>query len=515
MDDSGNRILVLAPLGRDAEMLASALRGTGFRPEICGDAAAVAAALEGGGGALLLAEEALTPAAVALLVDAVDRQPAWSDLPIVVLTSGGRATEPGTAVLDNLRRLGNVTFLERPVRVMTLLSTVAAALRARRRQYEVRNHLHERMRIEERLVAEGRAKDEFLAMLGHELRNPLAAIAAATHLLERTALPDDGSVPARRVIARQIRHLTRLVDDLLDVSRVTSGKIDLARKPLDAGVAVRNCVAALHASGALTRHRIAVETEPVWVNADDVRLDQIVNNLLVNAVKYTPADGEIRVRVRRDGDAAVIRVEDTGHGMDPELVSRVFDLFVQGRRGIERAQGGLGIGLTLVRRLVELHGGTVSAESEGAGRGSRFTIRLPAVSAPATAPTAPGRATPRAARRVLIVEDNDDARDMMAYMLKDAGHEVIEAADGPRGLDAALRERPDVAIVDVGLPVMDGYELARQVRATENGTRMVLIALTGYGLPEDRRRAHDAGFDCHLIKPVDFEALEAALALRA
>ncbi|HYE90014.1 MAG TPA: HAMP domain-containing sensor histidine kinase, partial [Terriglobales bacterium] len=393
MDDSGDRVLILAPLGRDAEVLATALRGAELRPEILRDLAEVTARVSDEVGTLILAEEALAPSSIGELVAALERQPAWSDLPVVILTSGGRATEPGLPVLASLRRLGNVTFLERPVRMMTLLSTVAAALRARRRQYEVRNHLRDRTRIEAELVAESRAKDEFLAMLGHELRNPLSAIAAAALILDQNAPPGDGSVPARRVIGRQIRHLTRLVDDLLDVSRVTSGKIDLARKPLDVDVAVRNCVASLQAGGTLSRHRLELETEPVWVDADDVRLDQVVNNLLVNAVKYTPPDGTIRVSVRAEGTQAVIAVEDTGTGIEPQLLPHVFDLFVQGRRGIERAQGGLGIGLTLVRRLIELHGGSVSAESAGGGRGSRFVVRLPAVRAPAMAAETPGRPT--------------------------------------------------------------------------------------------------------------------------
>jgi two-component system, sensor histidine kinase len=514
VDDRIDQILILAPLGRDAEMLATALRAVGLSPVGCRTVAEVIAGLTSSVGTVVLAEEALTPPAMSALVAALDQQPTWSDIPIIILTASGRMAEPSVADLKRFNQLGNVTLLERPIRVMTLHSSVESALRARRRQYEVRDHLLERERTEAALKAESRAKDEFLAMLGHELRNPLGAIAAAAHLLDVTAPnvgDDDGSAQARRVIERQVRHLTRLVDDLLDVSRVTTGKIELSRRPLDAAAAVANCVAALRAAGRVDSHSLDVVATPVWVEADEVRLDQIINNLLVNALKYTPEGGRIEVSVRQiDGDA-VISVRDTGIGIASDLLPHVFDLFVQGGRAIERKQGGLGIGLTLVHRLVQLHGGAAEASSAGAGQGSTFTVRLPAVSAPVETALPAVPSDGRRARRVLLVEDNDDSRQVMALTLKDAGHEVYEASDGPTGLAVALRERPDVAIIDVGLPGLNGYEVAERIRAAPEAHGMILVALTGYGLPEDRKKATAAGFDRHLVKPIDFDQLERVL----
>ena len=515
MDDRNDRILIVAPFGRDAEMLTTALRAAGLTAEACRDAGDLTGDLMNTAGAVLLAEEALTPGAMATLIAALDHQPPWSNIPIIVLTASGRMAEPSVADLKRFNQLGNVTLLERPIRVMTLRSSVESALRARRRQYEVRDHLFERERTEAALKAESRAKDEFLAMLGHELRNPLGAIAAAAHLLD-VAAPDvgddDDSTRARRVIDRQVRHLTRLVDDLLDVSRVTTGKIELSRRPLDAAAAVANCVAVLRAAGRVDGHSLEVVATPVWVEADEVRLDEVINNLLVNALKYTPEGGRIEVSVRQVDADAVISVQDTGIGIPGDLLPHVFDLFVQGGRAIERQQGGLGIGLTLVRRLVELHGGSAEAKSAGTGQGSTFVVRLPAVPAPVetTLPAAPSNG--RSARRILLVEDNDDARQVMVLTLRDVGHEVYEASDGPTGLAVALRDRPDVAIIDVGLPGLNGYEVAERIRAAPEAHGMLLIALTGYGLPDDRRRATAAGFDRYLVKPIDFDQLERMLA---
>jgi signal transduction histidine kinase/CheY-like chemotaxis protein len=522
VDESNDPVLILAPLGRDAEVLAAALRNAGLHPEL-GRSVDEVAARVATAGVLLLAEEALARADISRLLTALDRQLPWSDVPIVILTSGGRMAEPSAAALQRFHRLGNVTLLERPLRIMTLVSTVASALRARRRQYEVRDHLMERVRNEAELklradeaTAASRAKDEFLAMLGHELRNPLGALTAASNLLDVTAATDsDASAPARRVIGRQLRHLTRLVDDLLDVSRVTSGKIELSRRPLDVALAVSNCVAALRAAGRIDGHTLEVATAPAWVHADEVRFDQIVNNLLVNALKYTRPGGRIDVAVECDDGTVSIHVRDNGIGMGADLVPRVFDLFVQGGSALERTQGGLGIGLTLVRRLVDLHGGAVEAHSDGPGQGSTFVVRLPGWSVPPEAEAPAVREPVASPRRVLVIEDHEDAREMMALMLKDAGHQVYQASDGAEGLAVALRERPDVAIVDIGLPGLSGYEIAVRLRATPEGTHMLLVALSGYGLAEDRRRSTEAGFDHHLVKPVDFGQLTRVLSRAA
>jgi signal transduction histidine kinase/ActR/RegA family two-component response regulator len=369
--------------------------------------------------------------------------------------------------------------------------------------------------------AANRSKDEFLAMLGHELRNPLGAISNAASLLESGR--NDASIAsrARAIIARQVNHLTRLTDDLLDAGRALMGKIVLRSQPLDLAAVVAQSLATLKASERTARHTIAEELEPAWVEADSIRLDQVVSNLVLNAVKYTPAGGAIRVSVKREGGDAVLRVCDDGIGLEPELASRVFELFVQGDRELDRSQGGLGIGLTLVRRLAEMHGGSASVHSGGAGKGAEFTVRIPAIEAvppprpsltPSTLRAPEGEGVHAPARDILIVEDNEDVRETLRVLLELSGHRVEEANDGVAGLEKVLAMQPEVALVDVGLPKMDGYELARRIRASKDIRRPFLVALTGYGLPEDRQRAFDAGFDAHIVKPVDKQALEDLLA---
>jgi len=333
-------------------------------------------------------------------------------------------------------------------------------------------------------------------------------------VLDTPGVPEDSARRAREVIMRQNAHLARLVDDLLDVARVTSGKIVLTRQPLDLAEAVQRGVATLAASGRSAHHRVTLDLEPVWANVDDTRLEQVVANLVGNALRFTPPDGTIAVTLRAAGGEAVLEVRDSGMGIAPEMLPRVFDMFVQGARGSDGGPGGLGLGLTLVQRIAELHDGTVEAASDGPGRGSVFTLRLPAMPAPPApvprrAPASPTNGGTR--RRVVIVEDNGDAREMLRFALELAGHEVHEAHDGPSGLATILRLRPDVAIVDVGLPELDGYEVARRVRAAAHSA-IHLIALTGYGQPDDRRQALEAGFDAHLVKPVEPDALQAAIA---
>ena len=373
----------------------------------------------------------------------------------------------------------------------------------------------ERVAMFEEAQQANRAKDEFLAMLGHELRNPLGAISSAVRLLGPPEATSERATLARDVIARQTRHLSRLVDDLLDVARVMTGKVLLERQPLDLGDVVTRHVTSLRATGKMQEHVVNLETTPVWVDADVIRIEQIISNLVSNALKYTPAGGTITIRVSRDNGFAVLTVEDTGVGMQPHLLSRIFDLFVQGERRLERTQGGLGIGLTLVRRLVELHGGTVEAFSEGPDLGSRFTVRLRASTAPRAMGDArrpPGWSV--ASRRILVIEDNADARAMLRHLLEIAGHEVHEAADGRQGLEMALSIQPDVALIDLGLPGLDGYEIARRLRAADERRNILLVAVTGYGSPEDRERSLMAGFDVHLVKPVDPDLLAGVLARR-
>ena len=370
---------------------------------------------------------------------------------------------------------------------------------------------HERTAREE-AEASSRTKDEFLAMLGHELRNPLAAIGSGIAVLNRLGTTDERSTHAREVITRQVAHLRQLMDDLLDVGRVTTGKIILSRRTFDLSVLARRSWAVFESTGTFARHVAKLETETVWVDADETRMAQVIDNLLTNAVKYTPAGGSVNMTVRREHDDALIRVADTGIGIGPTLLPRIFDLFVQGERTRDRAKGGLGIGLTLVKRLVEMHGGSVGAVSEGAGRGSVFTVKLPRALVPVAVPPAtPTRAAATDTRRVLLVEDSADVRGMLRVMLELDGHDVHEAEDGVTGLAQALRLLPDVAIVDIGLPGLDGCELARQLRATGAGRKMILVAVSGYGQPEDQKLSREAGFDAHLVKPVDADTLTQAI----
>jgi PAS domain S-box-containing protein len=352
-----------------------------------------------------------------------------------------------------------------------------------------------------------RRKDEFLALLSHELRNPLAPIMTAVQLME---LQGDVATPREReVIKRQGQHLVRLVDDLIDVSRVARGKVTLARKRLELATVVAKAIESAAPLLEERRHdlRLSVAPEGLAVDADDVRLTQVVSNLLTNAGRYTPPGGQIEVTGAREGADVVLRVRDNGVGIDAALLPHVFDMFVQGPRGPDRLQGGLGLGLSLVRTLTELHGGKAFVHSDGPNRGSTFTVRLPA-SAPVAADvnaarTTTGRIASDSARRVLVVDDNRDAADMIALLLSRAGHEVATAADASQALSVAIAFQPQIAVLDIGLPVMDGYALGRELRARLGGATPILIALTGYGQEQDQRRSAEAGFAAHLVKPVD------------
>jgi signal transduction histidine kinase/ActR/RegA family two-component response regulator len=366
---------------------------------------------------------------------------------------------------------------------------------------------------EARQIAEqqNKAKDTFLAMLGHELRNPLSAISGAISVMEAAGPTAEMSGRARAIIARQSQHLERIIDDLLDAARMLTGKISLVRKPIDLGEAVRTCIAGLKATGQTEGYEVNVETSPAWLFADPTRIDQIINNLVFNALKYTPAGGRIDVAVRTEHGQAVLEVRDNGVGIAPELLNDVFVAFVQGASSIDRAKGGLGIGLTMVRRLAELHGGSATAASDGPGSGSTFQVRLPLAEETVMPPEAAAIKNSGEGCRVLLVEDNQDARVMIATVLSLQGYLVLEASNGGDGLRLARDEMPDVAIVDIGLPDMDGYEFARRLRADRRTMDIGLIALTGYGLEADAMQAMDAGFDKHLVKPVNTERLLLAI----
>ncbi len=383
-----------------------------------------------------------------------------------------------------------------------------------RKQHEAesRERRDEAEALAESLRAANRAKDEFLAMLGHELRNPLGTLTNAVAVLERLA----GDETMRHVVAiigRQTGQLARLVDDLLDVARVTSGKIELHRRPVDLHALARRSLDALAQAGRTERHTVLLEGPVVHVDGDPVRLEQVINNLVDNALKYTPGTGRVTVTTERVGETAVLRVRDTGQGIRTELLGHVFDLFVQESQSLDRSRGGLGLGLALVKRLVELHGGSVAVWSAGPGQGSEFTVKLPAIAAPVPAsPMSPGSPpAPARGRRVLVVEDSPDARQSLRLLLELAGHEVETSEDGPSGLAKLRSFRPDVALIDLGLPGLDGYAVAREVRQWPEAHAIRLVAVTGYGQAEDRRRALAAGFDLHVTKPVDASMLDEML----
>ena len=459
-------------------------------------------------GCAVLVEEALTRTEVETFREVLARQPAWSDLPLVLLASQG--TSLGALVERVFPDSGNLAVLERPLNPVTLITAVRMGLRARNRQLQVRDLL------EQRSIAV-RRRDEFLAMLAHELRNPLAPLRNAVYIMRQPALA--GSVLGKTVdlIDRQTTHLKRLVDDLLDVSRLEVGKVQLRREAVDLNVAVsaavEACMPAIAARGQVMDARLA--PEPLTIDADPVRIEQVIGNLVSNASKFTPERGGIRVQVSRDGGDATVAVCDDGVGIRSDMLDNVFDLFAQDDKTLERSGGGLGIGLTIVKRLVELHGGTISVASEGAGKGACFTVRFPLTHVrPHAQRPRTGDAAAPAHRRVLVVEDNPDIRQSLGMMLDIWGHEVQFAENGHDGVQRALQMHPDVALIDIGLPGLNGYDVARRIRASGEGwaQAVTLVALTGYGRDSDRDQALRAGFDTHLVKPVDPHVLAGSLA---
>jgi two-component system, sensor histidine kinase len=489
-----DRVLVLMPTAQDAELAGAALRRAGLGVVTVPDATALATEIARGAAAVVVEAEVLGPDAVTELSGAVALQEPWSDLPIIVLCPPG-ARPP--AASPSIEELGNAALLERPAHALALVGAVKAAVRSRRRQYAARDLMRQLGRAVD-------ARDEFLAMLGHELRNPLGAILLALPLVRSS----DDERP-RGIIERQARRLARLVDDLLEVSRVTRGQITLRREVVDLNEIVGEAVAGLAEAARLQGLDLAVSLwrEPIRIHADAVRVEQIVANLLANALKYTPSGGRVTVLVARRNEKASIRVCDDGIGIPAEMTSRIFEPFTQAPTTIDRAQGGLGLGLALVKRLVDQHGGAVEARSAGPGQGSEFEVTLPIAAVTESGERALPRHEPRSGKlRVLVVEDNEDNRDALRLLVEHLGHEVDAVEDGLRGVTRALADRPDVMLVDIGLPGLDGYEVARRVRGAL-GQGVKLVAVTGYGQPEDRRRAIAAGFDQHLTKPVDYDTL--------
>jgi signal transduction histidine kinase len=458
--------------------------------------------------------------------EAIHQRARSADIPIIFVTA---------FLADEIDRLkayqrGAADFLFTPVIPQILHAKVSVFVALATKNEELKRQTHKLSQrtteltatnkrltreMEERQAAERKnhAKDEFLAMLGHELRNPLSAISSAASLIGLAGAGPDVIGRAKMIIQRQSQHLSRIVDDLLDLSRAMSGKILLSRQPLEMSALVSACLDTFKATGRTGNYQIDTDMQRGWVDGDPTRLEQIATNLIDNALKYTPPGGSIHISMRHDDahNEVLLTVRDTGVGIAPDLLPHVFDVFVQGSITIDRSQGGLGIGLALVRRLVELHGGSVSADSGGAGAGSTFTIRLPRTATAAASVPHAAQGIDASKPTVLLIEDNEDGREMMATMLDAYGYSVQQAADGVQGVQMAHAGAPDVALVDIGLPGIDGYEVARRLRGSDTTRHIRLIALTGYGLADDQRRVLEAGFDMHLVKPVDINNLLAAI----
>jgi PAS domain S-box-containing protein len=611
------RVLVLVPPEGDAARVGTIVCEASIDCDVCASVDMLRTELYRGAGAVLVAEE--IKGAAEVIAEFLAGQPSWSDLPVLVLTS---SSDPEAA--DALSTLGNVTFLDRPFRAAIVVSAVRAALRARARQYQMRERLeakaflaaivesshdaiisktldgmviswnagaerlfgftaaemigkpitiiipperhHEEQMILERLrrgesiehyetvrvrkdgrpidisltispIHDGmnrivgaskvarditaqkqveaalrdasRQKDEFLAMLAHELRNPLAPIRNGLYLLPRTRDNAAEFEATRRMMETQLQHMIHLLDDLLDISRIGRNKIHLRKQRIELAWVINDAVEATRPLIEERGHELSVRlpSEPICVEGDSVRLTQVVSNLLNNAAKYTEPDGRIWITAEVEADEAVIHVRDNGIGISEEMLPRVFDLFAQAGDHRTHVEGGLGIGLSLVKRLVEMHGGSVEAHSAGPGKGSEFVIRLPVL----VDQTAEKEPVPEPAvgppRRILVVDDNRSSADSMAMVLRTFGHEVAVAYDGPDALAMAADFHPDAALLDVGLPGMDGNQVARTLRGQTGAGRLTLIAMTGWSQEEDRRRSLAAGFDAHLVKPVKMSAV--------
>jgi len=508
--DRDRRVLFLAPTARDAATTEELFRGSGIALESCRTLAALLDATERGAAAVLIPEETLTPELSARLSDLLAGQPPWSDLPLLILTRSGADSQ---TIAMAVRTLGNVTLLERPVRVGTLVTAVRTALRARERQYQIRGHIKERAEAEAALRLADQRKDEFLATLGHELRNPLTPLLMGLQLLKTSPGAQSSDDRVKAVMERQINHLVRLVDDLLEVSRITRGLIETQREPMDLASAVRYAIDTSRAIVESSGHTLIVQlpAEPITVSGDAVRLTQVFSNLIANAAKYTNSGGKIWVTLFREGDRAIISVRDNGIGIPPKHLRSVFDMFMQVDRSGRRAQGGLGIGLTLVRSLVEMHGGQVEARSAGLGAGSEFLVNLPASPDTILPAEVPPTAEPFPSRRILIVDDNQDALETLASLLMALGATVATASGGRDALAMIDRVQPDAVLLDIGMPDMDGHEVARRIRALPQHRGALLIALTGWGQDQDFAMSTAAGFDHHLVKPPDIAQLRTIL----
>lgn len=507
-----HEVLLLPATRRDGEAIAAFLSRHQILCRVCHRVAEAAEAMADQVGVLVLSDQVVTDPKSHLIALALARQPTWSDLPVILLSKAGNESPELSQLVG---RMSNVTLLDRPASTRTLLSAIHAALRSRVKQYQMRDQLLALQNAENALRHSDRRKDEFLAMLAHELRNPLAPIRTSIDLLPRLIASGDSRASSiLGVVDRQVMQLTRLVDDLLDVSRITQGRIEIRRATVELSSIVSQALESVQSLVNEKGHKVVYAVESgIYVEGDSMRLVQCVSNVLMNAAKYTDNGGTISVKLAGDDKRATLSVADSGIGIPEELLPRIFELFVQDARSLDRSQGGLGIGLSVVRRLIEMHGGQVSAASPGEGKGATFEITLPRAPAPASAEGAEVPDMPGAALRVLVVDDNQDAADSLAMLLSLEGHTVKAVYDPREALELTATFAPHLVLLDIGLPGMDGYEVARRLRSA--GLRAHLVALTGYGQREDIAHARAAGFHGHLVKPVDMDSLKDALRIAA
>jgi signal transduction histidine kinase/CheY-like chemotaxis protein len=527
------RVLILAPGGRNAVLIDDTLRRSGFLTETCEDFESLCRGVtERPAGAAILCEEALDRERLDQLVDTLNEQPPWSEIPLLVLTRPGKTSRGSLLVADALSPRGNATLIERPLRVLTLLSAVRSALRARRRQYEVRDLLQREHAARAQAEAANKAKDQFLAALSHELRTPLNPV-----LMTVTALQHDPTLPPSLredldVIRRNVELESNLIDDLLDLTRITRGKLELHHEAVDLHAVLAHAVKTCTGEDT-ARKRLTIRLEPsaekhyVW--GDTARLSQIFWNLIKNAIKFTPAGGAITVRTENepagtritdDGSAAspMVRVEvvDTGIGIEPDAAARIFDAFEQENRGITRRFGGLGLGLAICKALVQMHHGSIAVRSQGKGAGSTFTVRLSTVALPAVSlhrtpseRVAAARGRSGGELRILLVEDHEATAGVMVRLLEAMGYSVTVAPNIELAKRLAETIPFGLLLSDIGLPDGTGHDLLRHIRLRHGN--LPAIAVSGYGMEEDVRQSSEAGFAEHLVKPVDLAKLRGAI----
>ncbi len=497
-----SRILLYTPIGKDAQMAEKVFLSAGIKSAVCHDFPELLKQLALGAGAILTVEEALAAGALAPLAMYVARQPTWSDIPVLVMTHQGADS---IGLHEATAKLSNLTLMERPVRTAALISAVRSALRARIRQYQVREA--------------GQRKDEFLASLGHELRNPLAPIRTSMGILKRLYPDAPGVTRVREVVERQVNHLTRLVDDLLDVARITSGKVELQREQTTLSAIISHAIEICTPLLESGQHTVEVTQPPgpVPLDVDPVRLVQSLSNILTNAVKYSIRPGTISFKAEVENENVIFSIRDQGIGLEQDSLLRIFEMFAQNVPAPGRAPGGLGIGLSLAKQFTEMHGGSICAESEGPGKGSTFILTLPVVVQGAhpvgrgASPNVGDQLLADNVRRVLVVDDNRDGADMLQMLFEADGFAAVTAYDGQEAVDSAQRSQPDIVVMDIGMPGMDGYEAVRRIRKQPGGKDILMIALTGWGQESARLLAAEAGFDHHMAKPVDFDVLKSFL----